>query len=172
MPNMFSNYENIPDMYIPSNRPTCPPPEKCCPNLDPCKPTRPYYADYDIEGNLVGYWWYYGNTLNLEFTIDGEITVEGSSEYVPMKPTKLDDGKISNYMEGKVVTMNLYNFRRELIYTKPIIATSNVVTFEIDEELSKQLVRGIYYCSLNVSDEKLGLDQTVLQMEDCVLNVK
>ena len=162
MPNMFSNYENIPDMYIPSNRPTCPPPEKCCPNLDPCKPTRPYYADYDIEGNLVGYWWYYGNTFDLEFNIEGEVTVEGSLQWSP----------IDEFIAGKLVTMNLYNFRREIIYTQVIKATSSKVIFPIDQELSNKLVRGVYYCSLNVSDEKLGFDQTVLQMEDCVLNVK
>jgi len=162
MPNMFSNYENIPDMYIPSNRPTCPPPEKCCPNLDLCKPTRPYYADYDIEGNLVGYWWYYGNTFDLEFNIEGEITVEGSLQWSP----------IDEFIDGKLVTMNLYNFRREIIYTQVIKATSSKVIFSIDQELSNKLVRGVYYCSLSISDEKLGFDQTVLQMEDCVLNVK
>lgn len=161
MNSMFDNYQNISDMYIPSNRPTCPPPEKCCPNLDPCKPTRPYYADYDVEGNLVGYWWYYGNTFDLEFNIEGEYTFEETLQWVPA----------NDFMKGKMVTMNLYNFRREIIYTEVVKADSSKVIFPVNQELSNKLVRGIYYCSLNVSDDT-GFDQTVLQMEDCVLNVK
>lgn len=36
-----------------------------------CRP----YEDYNAQGKLVGYYWYYGNTVNLQFIIDGEITV-------------------------------------------------------------------------------------------------
>lgn len=68
--------------------------------------------------------------------------------------------------------MNLYNFRREIIYTQVVEAESSKVIFPIDQELSNRLIRGVYYCSLNVSDKDSGFDQTVLQMEDCVLNVK
>lgn len=169
MPGIFDNYENLSDNYIPSNScyPSCPKPSNNCLNLEPCHPTKPYYTDYDIEGNIAGYWWYYGNTLNLEFTIEGEITIEGSSNWIPV-----EEDEVQNYLSDKLITIRLYNFRREIIYTKVLEATSNVITFPIDQELSNMLVRGIYYCSLNVSDKNLEFDQTILQLEDCVLNVK
>lgn len=167
---MFDNYENIASNYIPNNlMPKCSPcsPKQNCSCIDPCKTNKPYYADYNIEGELIGYWWYYGNALNLEFTIEGEVTLEDSSEYIPAE----------DFVKGKKVTMKIYNFRREVIYTTFLdiaddAEKANTVTFEIDQELSNKMVKGVYYCSLNLSDEKLGFDQTVLQLDECTINVR
>ena len=169
MSNMFDNYENLANNYIPSNLkpcyPPCPPKDQCsC--LNPAHIDKPY-ANYDIEGNLIGYWWYYGNTLTLQFTINGEVIIDGSNEYI-----SADD-----FVKNKKITMNLYNFRRELIYTAFInvpdnIDDANIVSFDIDSELSAKLVQGIYYCSLDISDDKLGFNQTILQMDQCTLEVK
>ena len=46
--------------------------------LDPVQASKPY-EEYDAKGDLVGYSWYQGETLNLEFNIDGEVVVEADA---------------------------------------------------------------------------------------------
>lgn len=162
---MFDGYENLAENYVPNNlkpSPSCPP-KKPCTNIDPITPNKPF-EERDIQDNLVGYWWYYGNTLNLEFNIEQEVVV-GEDKYIPaeafmigMKPT---------------ATIKLYNFRRECIHTLniPNVETTTIL-LPINEELSKELVQGTYYCSLTLSNEDRGYNETILKMEDCTLVVK
>ena len=75
---MFLNYQNIANNYTPNNLVCSFPVGKSYTKLNPLKATKPY-EEYDFAGNLIGYSWYYGETLNLDFTIDGEITVESDA---------------------------------------------------------------------------------------------
>lgn len=74
---MFSSYK-INDYTVPNNMtskfPSCTASSKLCP-MDKGKP----YEQYDAKGNLVGYFWNYGETLNLEFNITGELTIESDA---------------------------------------------------------------------------------------------
>lgn len=163
---MFSNYEDLADNYVPNNlRPN---PPKCdyksnC-NLEPCKPNKPY-EEYNAEGQLIGYFWYYGNSVNLEFNINGEVTYEGSEDYITAK----------DFLSDKLATIKLYNFRREEIvekvYDLSTLPDPTSVTFVIDEGLSKKLVKGVYYITLTISD-KTGFNTTIFYQEDCNLFVK
>lgn len=72
---MFSNYQDLSANYIPNNL-TCKFPTRIeqskLYSQDASKP----YEEYNTEGKLIGYYWHQGDILNLEFMIDGEITVE------------------------------------------------------------------------------------------------
>lgn len=72
---MFLNYENIAKNYTPNNLMCAFPVGKSYTKLDPIQASRPY-EEYNAKGELIGYFWRYGETLNLEFNIDGEIVVE------------------------------------------------------------------------------------------------
>lgn len=76
--NMFLNYQNVPDTYIPNNMRQCRRTGKSYTKLEPVNSSKPYEA-YDIKGNLIGYFWHQGETVNLEFNIDGEVTVESDA---------------------------------------------------------------------------------------------
>lgn len=163
MSSMFDGYDTLMDNYAPTKPfPPCPPPPKPDCKFNPLKPIMPY-ATIDELGNITGYWWHYGDTINLEFDLeaDGEITIFGSDVYLTvedfLKSVKCD----------AVVT--LYNFRHEVIAKKTFIATPTVV-FPIDEELSKKLVKGTYYCTLTISSA--DLTDTIFYAEDCVFTVK
>lgn len=75
---MFTNYQDIANNYVPNNLVCSFPVGKSYTKLDPVKSSKPY-EEYDVKGELIGYSWYQGETLNLEFTIDGEIVVESDA---------------------------------------------------------------------------------------------
>ncbi len=161
MIDMFSNYQNLSDSYIPNNLSS----NKCQPEsytkLNPCELTKPYEL-YDAKGELEGYYWYYGNSINLEFEIDGEVldvNGNGTGEYVSAK----------DYLADKVATINIYDFRMNVIYSKSISASNNII-ITIDPELSMRMVKGIYYCSLEVSNSKSH--ETIFDSTDCKFLVK
>lgn len=69
---IFDNYQNLDNTYVPNNL------SQLFPKKIPCH--RPQFKkpfeDYNAEGKLIGYYWYYGNTVSLNFNITGEIIVE------------------------------------------------------------------------------------------------
>ena len=75
---MFLNYQGIADNYTPNNLICSFPVGKSYTKLDPINASKPY-EEYNVKGELIGYYWHYGETLNLEFNIDGEITVENDA---------------------------------------------------------------------------------------------
>lgn len=214
---MFLNYHNIADNYTPNNLICSFPVGKSYTKLDPLKTSKPY-EEYDFEGNLIGYFWHYGETLNLEFNIDGEITVESDSIIFSNKgecPNISTQGKVNQraynivdfrswtctsviddtyyvweedaefeydessstsiyvpaqyYLEDKFVQITIYNFRLEPLYQESTKAGTSVV-FEIDPELSRKMVKGIYYCSLLVYND--DTQKTIFSPKDCTLLVK
>ena len=157
---MFDSYDDLGNNYTPNN--ICPPTEHVCPaesKLAPCSPNKPY-ADYNSQGELTGYWWYYKNILNLEFNITGEVVVEGSVDYIDA----------TDFLEDKSITVTLYNFRREIITVRTYPGSTTII-FEIDKELSNILVPGIYYCAVTVWEGE-DYNQTIFHQIDCTLTVK
>ena len=89
---MFLNYHNIADNYKPNNLINAFPSEIIPSKLAPVDASKPY-EEFNAKGELEGYFWRYGETLNLEFNIDGEITIESDAivtdihKQVPSKQT-------------------------------------------------------------------------------------
>lgn len=212
--NMFTNYNNIPENYVPNNLVCSLPVGKSYTKLDPIQASKPY-EEYDAKGELIGYFWRYGETLNLEFNIDGEITVEDDAIVLTSAGQTPDNitGKIlqkaynvvdkkswtctsvinnistwtedeiftyaengesvyipaEDFLKDKKVDVTIYNFRMEPIQTYIFEGTSKIVA-EINSEISLKLVKGIYYCSLTVFNDKVNLP--IFNSSDCTLIVK
>lgn len=161
MIDMFSNYQNLSENYIPNNLSQQLTKPCSYTKLNPCEITKPYEL-YNAKNELEGYYWYYGNTINLEFEIDGEvldIDGNGTGEFVPAK----------DYLADKIATINIYDFRMNIIHTQTIQAYENII-ITIDPELSNKMVKGIYYCSLDISNSKSH--ENIFTAEDCKLLVK
>lgn len=158
MIDMFSNYQNLSEQYIPNNLSQY----KCKPEsytkLNPCELTKPYEL-YDAKGNLEGYYWYYGNNITLEFEVDGELNELENNGFISLE----------DYLKDKIATLNIYNFRSESVYTKSILANKTVI-FELDSNISKELVRGVYTCELLISNSKVS--HTAFGQDDCTFLVK
>lgn len=154
---MFDSYENVRDHYVQPNKPITPKPDN---RLEPLKLRMPY-EELNAKGELVGYYWYYGDTINLEFTIEGEVTTVDGEQY-----TTAED-----FMKDKIVQVEIFNFRYESVCIKTF-AGSTVINFAIDTDLSKKLVKGTYTCSLSVLNSLTGMNKTLIHQEDCTLIVK
>lgn len=211
---MFLNYKDIASNYIPNNLVSSFPTGKSYTKLDPIKTSKPY-EEYNTKGELVGYFWRYGETLNLEFNLDGEIVVEHDAIILlakgetPSEDTgtinqraynvvdkiswtctgSVEDKRVwtqdtefrypeqgtsvyisaNDYLKDKQIELTLYNFRMEPVHTQLFTGKPKVI-FPITTELSKKLLRGIYYCSLKVFNDAVNIN--VFDTADCMLLVK
>lgn len=212
---MFEKYQNL-ENYIPNNIKNCSNVGKSYTKLD-TECSDKCFAEYDSHGNIIGYYWHYGDTLNLEFNIDGEITIESDailltepgqtptinlSGYIGQKAynivdlvswtcsaltnqhtiwTKDDEFTYdemssrsvyvdaSEFLQNKKLQFTIYNFRREVVLQEFHTGKTKFV-FNINKELSKNLKKGIYYCSLAAVDDVCYIP--IFNTEDCVLSVR
>ena len=189
-------------------------------NVEHYKGKEPF-GDYNALGELQGYFWYYGETINLNFSLDGAITVENDAiVYVGYgeEPTSmtvgyqgqraynvvdlkswtcavaypdtdtytwvqdqeftypLNGGRTiyvtpSDYLQGKKMKVNIYNFRRELFYSR-IMDAKERFSINIDQETSKMFTKGTYYLTLQVFDDSALLYLQVIKDKECTLTVR
>lgn len=213
---MFTTYQNISNNFIPNNMRYQNNVPTSYTKLAPNQASKPYEC-YNAQGDLEGYCWYYGDGLNLEFNIDGEITVESNAiiyKSAGLEPNGKTVGAIGQraynitdlrswtcsyfidntyvwvedaeftyplgedksvylsaekYLEDKTLIFCLYNFRMEEIYRETFSGTPSVI-IPITPELSKTLVKGIYYCSLTAVSAKTS--ETIFDARDCKILVK
>ena len=116
MIDMFTNYQNLSDSYIPNNMNSCSCKPQSYTKLDPCEATKPYEL-YNAKNELEGYFWNYGDSINLEFEIDGEIIL-GENSYIDVK----------DYLKTATATIRLYNFKYEVIRTEIIPADNTILS--------------------------------------------
>ncbi len=124
---MFLNYDNLAKNYIPNNiinSKTC---GKSYTKLDPIAASKPY-EEYNAKGELVGYFWRYGETLKLEFNIDGEVTVENDAKVFYAA------GETPEGQEGKLY-QRAYNVVDNRSWTCKVVE-NNICTWEEDSEFT------------------------------------
>ena len=107
---MFLNYHSISDNYTPNNLFKAFPIDGPCSKFMPFEGSKPY-EEYDAKGELEGYYWRYGDTLNLEFCIDGEIRVEDNA--LVLKTV----GEVPSIYTKGYVGQRCYNIRDLLSWT-------------------------------------------------------
>lgn len=108
---LFDNYQNINPNYVPNN--IVPPPNPCKPKLEPCKPIKPY-EEYNAEGELVGYYWHYGDTINLEFNVSGEVTIINGESFI----------SAVDFLSNKYAVMTVYDFRGQVVATQKLYTST------------------------------------------------
>lgn len=138
---MFRNYQDIPDSYIPSNTT-----KSLCMDRVPENPI----AVYDADGVIIGYSWYYGDNIVLEFKTTGEVTEDSN----------LTTESLDYYLRGKKFELSFINFRYETVYTMTIDA-DEIVKFYIEGDIYKNLCRGVYTLKLNLLDESKQIVTTL-----------
>lgn len=150
---MFQNYNNLPTSYIPNN-------QDCYMN-DNRLPHKPMGV-YDSMNRLIGYSWVYGDGITLEFTVQGTV-----SDDITLKYTWASD-----FLTGKTVVFNLFNNRHDIVMSKQILCTSNVITITIQAEESTYIPRDVYTCELYVEETSQNERITLFNESNGSLYVK
>lgn len=137
--NMFSSYDNISDDYIPNNMPKG---NNRCSNKKP-------YTKYDADGKECGYYWYYGDTMNLAFTITGEISVYGDSIVYTVKDLQPTSSTVG------IVYQKAYNTFDQRSWTCTQI-TQDQYTWEEDDEFLYPIngQQGVYFSAQDYLQDK------------------
>lgn len=174
MSGMFDNYKNplheddCEEKQIPTNKPEL---NNCICNSN--KLRKPFES-YDEEGNVIGYWWYEGDTIALEFIIDGEILLDqkiveniNGEDVIRIVPTYIP---VEDFIKNKVLTFTMYNFRGEPVITKDFEGSVDIA-FNIDGEYTKLLTNGTYTVSLTLWDGET-FNKTIYSREDCIITIK
>lgn len=203
---MFTNYDK--------NSTTCP-----RTTVRECHSNRVPYAEYNANNELIGYYWYYGDTVDIQFDVTGEVTIESDAivytasgdmpqentvGYINQKAYNIvdyiswtcvaivegkyiweedkifeapaNDGRLlyisaKNFLKDMLYKICIYNDRYELLYTFDGNASTNIL-LHIDEDLSKELVKGIYYITLTVSNKNSTNFIPLIKDKECILLVK
>ena len=185
MNSMFSNFTNLNTTYTPNPFQKTYPSMQTDNQLKSNHPNKPYEVK-NPDGSIKGYFWYYGNSVELVFNVEGEITLEETDNYL----------YASDVISGLALIATIYNFRSEPVLkfsTDPLIAENELivgetktiadehcnklekistpVTMQITNELSSQLVKGIYYIDL-VATLSDGYNETLFDTNCCKFEVR
>lgn len=158
---MFDNFQNIPADYTPNNFQTA---QNTCSAIEPKNPNKPYEIK-NITGELLGYFWYYGNSIDLTFDIydnSDEAAFTAESTYVT----------IQDYLQFCDLTVTLFDaYNWSIVHQEKLQAKGNVVTLHINAELSSKIVKGKYRIQL-VASHPSGYNETIFSTDDCILEVR
>lgn len=152
---MFLNYQNLADNYIPNNLINTYPHNISNSKLNPVDASKPY-EEYNAKGELSGYFWRYGETLNLEFQLDGEITIESDAillKSAGQTPTEKTIGKIGQRVYNIIdlrswtciaITDENYTWQEDKEFTYPLNSDKSVYVSAEDYLSDKQVEVTIY----------------------------
>ena len=160
---MFDNFNNIKTTY--QVNPYAPqyPPQKMPTQIVQNNPNKPYEV-VDARGVLTGYFWYYGNSVDLIWDIVGEVTTT-QDNYVD----------VVDMVKYLIITATIYDCKMckvEEVKLIPTIEDNKAsVTLSINGELSQKLVKGVYEISLTASNAQ-GYNETLFDTGVCKFEVR
>lgn len=161
---MFDNYNNLNTSFTPNPYAPQYPPQKQPQQIIQNNPNKPYEI-IDARGNLTGYFWYYGNSVDLVWDIVGEVTSSVTNTYID----------VANMLRYQTIIATIYDWRYqkiEEIKLFPQIDDNNVtVTLQIKDQLSQKLVKGVYRISLTASNSQ-GYNETLFDTNVCSFEVR
>ena len=151
---MFDNYDNLSKHYKPYNLNNVSTKVESYTALNPIESSKPY-EEYNVKGELIGYKWYYGNSINLEFNIDGQVTVEDdaiiyyASGEKPLNTTRAHIGQRCYNVKDLVswtctaVVNTLYTWTMDEEFTYP--NTTNYVYVSAEDYIKDKTLRLTFF---------------------------
>ena len=154
---MFENYQNINTQYVPNNYQNSYGYNSCNDSMQTSTPNKPYEIK-DQRGNITGYFWYQGDSVNLSFDIVGEFTDDDN--YID----------VENVIVGCKVTLTIFDFRYNIVHQESKQAMKTV-EFPIGNDISCKMPRGKYTISLVISNDT-GYSETLFNTDTCTFEVR
>ena len=128
------------------------------------------YEVYDKEGNLSGYYWYYGDTIELHFIIDGEVTADSATANGVSVETVYTTAE--EYLSDKNAKICIYSSLRYEPVLETVLSASTDIKLIIDEETSKKLLRGTYYITLTIFKDNESILVPIIENKQCTITIK
>ena len=180
---MFSNFPNYgysQQQQSPMQQsPFCPQhqPPQCGAQIQEVNINKPYEVR-GSDGSLKGYFWYYGNSVDLIFNVSGQITATQTETYLT----------VNQILRDLSLKCIVYNFRHEKVleFSNAIDAQNKLitemnpnewetkgalVTMSLSQELSQKLIKGSYYIEL-IASHPSGYCETLFDSNSCVFEVR
>lgn len=167
---MFSRFKQLDTTYQPNAfQPKYPKPEENCSikSVDINKP----YEILNADKTLKGYFWYYGNSVDLDFNIIGEVTNLTCDGYTP----------VSDILKHLSITATIYDFRLEpmIQFSTDIDAENKLIVdlerssvlLKLDNAMSQKLIKGVYYIDL-IATHPTGYNETLFSTDTCRFEVR
>ena len=156
---MFENFQNIPTSYTPNNYQQNYSQQEDT-NISSINNNKPYEMR-DIKGDLIGYFWYYGNSIDLVFDIEGEYTT----------PTSYID--VADYLQNCTLIATIFDFKWNIMYQEILSPKDNTAILSLNSEKSSKLIKGKYTIQL-VATHPTGYNETLFAADpkNCILEVK
>ena len=176
MNNIFSNFTSpTTSQFTPNNF------QGNSPNINQLQsavPNKPYELK-NPDGSIKGYFWYYGNSVDLIFNLSGQVVFEETDNYINVSQLIKDltvIGTIYNFRHSKIMEFsNLPGAHRSLSISlnKNSIneVEGNSIIIKIDHDTSLELQKGNYYIDLNVIHPS-GYSATLFDSNSCVFEVR
>ena len=176
MSNMFDNYDKLQQNYVPNNLNKAFPVPPTCKKIEETRPNKPYDM-YDEMGKFIGYFWNYGDTVSLDFTITGEYTVEGNaiiSTVSEQEPNTETVGYIGQYyinvVDNKVwkcttINGNIYTWTDVTGVENPVGSKS--VYIDAEDYLKDKT---LYFKLYNFRGEMV-YEETQEASTSCIINI-
>lgn len=129
---MFDNYNNIDKDYIPTNE------NKCCGknNIPFVKAPN---VEYNVENEPVGYYWYYGDTINLRIHLTGSIKVAQDSIIYTAT------GQAPTTETVGIIDQKAYNVIDLISWTCTAIIDSDYIWTQDDDFITPDAGKGVYF---------------------------
>lgn len=169
---MFSNFNNIDTTYQPNPFQPKYPTNCCTNNAVPASPNKPYEILSADKSKVLGYFWYYGNSVDLIFDFSDSVygyTSENISSY-ENKPIAI---LVEELLPQLKLEATIYNFRYEPIlkFSNDFIISNNEIKIDKDKviisitsELSSKLVKGVYSLDL-IATHNDGYHETLFSSQ-------
>lgn len=153
MSDMFTNYEYIPDGYVPDNRH-----EKQI----AYKPEKLPYEVKNIKGETIGFGWNYRDRVVLEFHTCGDVEYDDGHR---------EDAETYMNKSWSHFKLTFFNFRFEVVH-EDLIPASTVCKYEIGEELQKILIPNTYSIQLDLIPDDESTAKTLIDRRDLKIFVR
>lgn len=171
---MFNSFSNMDSSYTPNNFSPKYPSMNREEKIQSINPNKPYEV-IGRDGILKGYFWYYGNSVDLTFDITGEITLEGG-EYFPVYDPRLAvaldfRATIYNSRHEPIICFGKSELDNDCSLKVDVLEDSIKVTLPINKEMSNlKMPRGTYY--LDLTAEYAGYCETLFDVDACTFEVR
>ena len=128
------------------------------------------------DGVLKGYFWYYGNSVDLTFDVTGEVTLE-NGEYFPVYDPTLASlldfrATIYNSRHEPIMCFGRSELDNDYALKVDVLENSVKVTLSITKEASSlKMPRGNYYLDL-IAEYAGGYCETLFDVDACTFEVR